>query len=68
MAPLPKRRHSSRRQAKRTRALKRPSVTLAKCSQCGKMTLPHRVCRHCGFYNGKVVIIKKQKAEKARKT
>ena len=68
MAPLPKRRHSSRRQAKRSRALTLPRVTLVACSQCGQMTTAHRICKHCGYYKGKAVIIKKQKKDKTKKT
>ncbi|MEK7165689.1 MAG: 50S ribosomal protein L32, partial [Patescibacteria group bacterium] len=49
MAPLPKRRHSSRRQAKRTRGLKLFSVTLSKCPKCQEMRVPHEVCKSCGY-------------------
>ena len=27
-----------------------------KCSKCGALTMPHRVCRNCGSYNKKTVI------------
>lgn len=64
MAPLPKRRHSSARQAQRTRALLRPSVGLVACAQCHEMSLPHTVCRNCGYYDGRVVVVKKQKEQK----
>lgn len=67
MAPLPKRRHSSRRQAKRQRALLPVSVTLVECKQCGKLTVPHRVCKFCGFYNGRSVVVKKEKAQQKSK-
>lgn len=59
MAPLPKRRHSSARQAQRTRALKVASVTLTKCPHCQELRVPHRVCPACGYYDGKPVILKK---------
>jgi large subunit ribosomal protein L32 len=26
------------------------------CSQCGRHKMPHRVCPHCGYYNGRQVI------------
>lgn len=67
MAPLPKRRHSSRRQAKRTRALKVSGVTLVKCAQCGQPTRPHFVCASCGFYNKTAVVIKKVKKQDNKK-
>ncbi len=40
-------------------------VALAKCTNCGAMRLSHRVCKSCGFYNGKQVLtIKAPKANK----
>jgi len=30
--------------------------TLSRCSTCGNMVLPHRVCSKCGFYRGVQVI------------
>ncbi len=65
MAPLPKRRHSSRRQAKRSRALTLPTITLMTCEQCGAKRLPHRVCDQCGYYDGKPVVVKKAAKPKA---
>jgi large subunit ribosomal protein L32 len=67
MAPLPKRRHSSRRQAKRSRALSQKAQVLIVCKQCGKDSLPHRVCKYCGFYNKKAIIIKKEKNKADKK-
>ncbi|KKS84509.1 MAG: 50S ribosomal protein L32 [Candidatus Gottesmanbacteria bacterium GW2011_GWA1_43_11] len=64
MAPLPKRRHSSARQAQRTRALKIALPTLVTCSNCGSLRVPHRVCPACGFYAGKAVIIKPETTKK----
>ncbi len=61
MAPLPKRRHSSARQAKRTHALKLQGVTLSKCSNCKELKHPHSVCGKCGFYSGRLVIAQKEK-------
>ncbi len=64
MTPLPKRRHSSRRQAKRTRALNQVQVTLVTCKQCQVLRPPHRVCPKCGYYDGKPEVIKKEKSKK----
>ncbi|EKD87254.1 MAG: hypothetical protein ACD_36C00174G0002 [uncultured bacterium] len=64
MTPLPKRRLSRRRQGKRRAALKFPLGTLIKCANCGKMRLPHRACPHCGYYDGKVIFVKKVKKTK----
>ncbi|MBR4758888.1 MAG: 50S ribosomal protein L32, partial [Lachnospiraceae bacterium] len=30
--------------------------TLVKCSNCGALMMPHRVCQSCGKYNKKEVI------------
>lgn len=68
MAPLPKRRWSTRRQGKKRAsfALKFPDVT--NCPNCGKGKLSHQVCPACGFYKGKEVLkIKKPKSKKAEK-
>ncbi|MEN8208470.1 MAG: 50S ribosomal protein L32 [Candidatus Fermentibacteria bacterium] len=54
--PVPKRRHSSTRRDKRRAndALKEKSTS--NCPQCGEPRIPHRVCKHCGFYDGRQVI------------
>jgi large subunit ribosomal protein L32 len=64
MVPLPKRRHSTRRGGKRKAAIKIALPRLVKCGQCGHMKLPHRVCSYCGFYDGKAVVVKKEKKKK----
>ncbi len=66
MAPLPKRRHSTRRGGKRTAAIKLVLPQLLLCPNCGKIRLPHRVCKHCGYYGGKEIV--KQKVKKTKKT
>lgn len=66
MAPLPKRRHSTRRGGKRKAAIKLGLLGLAVCANCKAMILPHRVCPNCGFYNGKQVVVKKEKKEKKK--
>jgi large subunit ribosomal protein L32 len=30
------------------------------CPNCGEMKLAHRVCKECGYYNGKVVVEQKE--------
>jgi large subunit ribosomal protein L32 len=36
-------------------ALSRPSLT--PCPQCRQPKLSHRVCRNCGYYDGREVIV-----------
>ena len=64
MAPLPKRRHSTRRGGKRHAALFVALKGLVACPQCKTMRIPHRVCINCGFYDGKAVVVKRIKAKK----
>jgi len=43
---------------------------LAACSKCDREVLPHHICAHCGFYDGKEVIdvmAKLTKKEKKRR-
>ncbi|MBR6072507.1 MAG: 50S ribosomal protein L32 [Acholeplasmatales bacterium] len=35
------------------------------CPNCGELTLSHRVCGNCGFYNGKQVVTPKAKKDDA---
>jgi ribosomal protein L32 len=37
---------------------------LIQCSNCKAFILPHRVCTTCGYYNGKPVIVKREKKKK----
>jgi len=47
MAPLPKRKHSTQRKGKRRLERVIKLAGLVKCKNCGKMKLPHRVCKYC---------------------
>ncbi|MBI4100322.1 50S ribosomal protein L32 [Candidatus Microgenomates bacterium] len=67
MTPLPKRRHSRRRQGKRRQAIKLNSAIGQNCPQCGAPKKPHLVCSNCGYYNGKIIIAKKEKKSKTKK-
>ena len=51
--PLPKRRHSSARQAKRRTHYKLTPPTLSRCERCHAPRRSHHVCPACGFYNGR---------------
>lgn len=54
--PVPKKRTSkASRDARRSHhALSAPA--LAPCPQCKELRPPHRVCPHCGSYNGRDVL------------
>jgi len=55
MATVPKRRQSRARKNKRRShdALEMPAR--AACPQCHEPRQPHRVCGHCGHYDGRTV-------------
>jgi large subunit ribosomal protein L32 len=53
---VPKRKVSKARRDKRRANWKLSAPGLIKCPQCHELTLPHRVCKSCGFYKGKEVI------------
>ena len=47
---------SKARRDKRRANWKMSAPNLVKCSKCGELMMPHRVCKHCGSYNQKTVI------------
>jgi large subunit ribosomal protein L32 len=64
--PNPKRKHTPhRRDCRRSANSKLDFLNLCKCSNCGVVKLPHRVCCRCGFYKGKLIVsIKEKKSDK----
>ena len=55
----PKRKVSSARQNKRrSNVWKMEAPALVKCPKCGEYKVPHRVCKACGFYDGRDVLKK----------
>ncbi len=61
---LPKGKVSKARGRKRRTHWKLSLPTLVACKQCKQMKLAHRVCKHCGYYNG-VSVIKMDEAKAA---
>jgi large subunit ribosomal protein L32 len=60
--PNPKRKHTPhRRDCRRSANSKLAIPNTSKCSNCGAAKMPHKVCPECGFYKGKVVVVKKVK-------
>ena len=54
---VPKRRVSkTRRDKRRSSVWKLETPALSKCTQCGELKMPHRVCGNCGDYKGVAVI------------
>ena len=49
MSICPKNKSSKARRDKRR-------ANLVKCSKCGELMMPHRVCKACGSYNKKEII------------
>ncbi|NQX83545.1 MAG: 50S ribosomal protein L32 [Mycoplasmataceae bacterium] len=54
--PVPFRRTSKTRKAKRRTHQRAKKPTTIMCENCGKNIKSHTVCKHCGFYKGKQVI------------
>ncbi|OGS21857.1 MAG: 50S ribosomal protein L32 [Elusimicrobia bacterium RIFOXYA2_FULL_39_19] len=60
--PCPKRRHTRMRGRMRCAAnWKLTATNSSECTQCKANKLPHLVCPKCGFYNGEMIVIKKEK-------
>ena len=55
MSICPKNKSSKARRDKR-RANWKMSAQNLKCSKCGELMMPHRVCKACGSYNKKEII------------
>jgi large subunit ribosomal protein L32 len=53
---VPKRKVSRTRRDKRRTHWKAKAPALTVCPSCHAPKLPHRVCKHCGFYKGETVI------------
>ncbi|MEE8815115.1 MAG: 50S ribosomal protein L32 [Lachnospiraceae bacterium] len=56
MSICPKNKNSRSHRDKRRANWKMSAPTLVKCSKCGALMMPHRVCKNCGTYNKKEVI------------
>lgn len=63
MGGEPKRRHSRQRKGKRRASISLSIPNAIVCPNCGNMTMPHVVCKKCGFYRGKEVLSLKKTRE-----
>ncbi|MDR0929372.1 MAG: 50S ribosomal protein L32 [Oscillospiraceae bacterium] len=53
---LPKGKISKARKHSRQANWKISAPSIVKCPRCSKMKLSHRVCKHCGYYDGRNVL------------
>jgi large subunit ribosomal protein L32 len=54
---VPKHRKSkSRKRMHRRINMKMSLPSMAKCPECGGLTPAHKVCIHCGYYKGNLVV------------
>jgi len=58
---VPKRKTSkARRDKRRSNVWKLEMPGMVKCAHCGEYVLAHRVCKACGYYDGKQIIAAKE--------
>ena len=53
----PKRRWSKARTHSKRSTWKKELPTMATCPHCHEPVMPHRVCKNCGYYDGKEIEI-----------
>ena len=53
---VPKRKVSRTRRDKRRTHWKAKKPAISVCPNCHSPKLPHRVCKECGYYKGRVVV------------
>jgi large subunit ribosomal protein L32 len=59
MGISPKRKISKARRDKRRASVWKLTIpSYVKCSHCGQLIMPHKVCMHCGYYKGQEIIKK----------
>ncbi len=59
--PVPAGKNSRMRSRKRRTHYKFKVAQYVKCPNCGAPMEPHRVCKNCGYYAGKPVVVVKTK-------
>ena len=55
-----KRRWSKEKKKKKRSTWKKESPKFSSCPRCHEPIMPHRVCKNCGYYDGKEVVAKKE--------
>jgi len=64
MPQEPKKRHSRARQGKRRAAIRLAVTKTVVCPNCKAPILAHKICKHCGYYKGKMVLDLTKKTKK----
>ena len=60
---VPKTKQSKSRTNKRFANYKATAAPLGECPQCHALKVAHRVCKNCGYYDGKEVIAQKEETK-----
>ncbi len=60
---VPQRRTSKTAKRKRRTHFKLSVPGMVVCPNCGEMKLAHRVCKECGHYDGRVVLVPREEVE-----
>ena len=60
---VPKKKSSKTRGRKRRTHWKVKKPGSSTCPSCGQPKLPHRVCPHCGTYNGREIIAEEKEKD-----
>ncbi|MGI6168890.1 MAG: 50S ribosomal protein L32 [Christensenellales bacterium] len=63
---VPKRKTSKAKRDSRRSQIKLTAPSIAACPQCRKPKLSHRVCKECGYYDGKQAIGQEASGKKAK--
>ncbi len=53
---VPKNKVSKARRNSRRANWKLTAPNMVECPQCREFKMPHKVCKACGYYNGKEII------------
>lgn len=61
---VPKRRTSKSRKGTRRSHHRVTPVQIQYCARCNEAVMPHRVCSHCGYYQGRDAIPVEEKQGK----
>lgn len=60
---VPRNRSSNaRKNSRRAHHAKKPK-DICKCTNCGGSHLSHKLCMHCGYYSGRMVVNAKKETE-----